>query len=69
MAGKNIESQKGLAKTAHRVYGAKTQHLTCECGGKIFVILLFGNGKLIPRAECENCHQTARKPKQLFKLV
>jgi hypothetical protein len=64
---KEIESKLGTAKSAHRKFGEKTQHLICECGGEIGVVSRFTNGHLMPQAECGTCHKTARRPKFLMK--
>jgi hypothetical protein len=52
-----------MAKTGQ---GSKTKLYYCECGGLISVKTIFGKGKLMPQAECDKCHKTARHVKDLF---
>jgi hypothetical protein len=53
---------KGQAKVGHNV---KTKTNLCRCGGTVKVVSRFARGKLTPLAECDSCHATARKPKDL----
>ena len=62
--GKAINIGK-VSKNA-RVGGTVTQKFFHSDGGQILVKLKFKNGHLMPEAECQLCHATARHIKDLL---
>lgn len=54
-----------VSKNARRQGEVKILH---ECGGEIKMHTLFKSGKVKHFAQCEQCGQTARRPRDLSRL-
>lgn len=54
---------KGISKNARS--GVKIQKFTHKCGGEIKMKSVFKNGKLKHFAECLECGEKSRKPKDM----